>query len=240
MILPVGKPMIKISKLDADGNKAPWKIIDIPVDGSTTLDTEEGEKTEYLEEGGGVVDSYQKQSKYTLTFTLYAKKGIQKPIVDHNGVIVDNYAITLTPEDPECWGFIMHKCSVSCRETYSSADGTRWEYKFSGLVSKETEEILDEWIAAQHFDLSANFLSFTAAEDTTGKTVSAALGAGSTITAAAGTSETWITATTSDLTVTVKVSENTTTAKRVGTVTVTDDEGKTATLKVIQAAGSSS
>lgn len=239
MILPVGKPTIRISKLDADGNKAPWKTIDIPVDGSTTMDTEAGEKTEYLEEGGGVVDSYQKQSKYTLTFTLYAKKGVQKPIEDSNGVIVDNYAISLTPEDPECHGFIMHKCSVSCRETYSTADGVRWEYTFSGLVSTEATEILDEYIAAQHFDLSANYLSFAAAEDTTGQTVTADLGAGTTITAAAGTTDTWITTAVSNLTVTVTVAANATTSKRIGYVTVTAGT-KTAKLKVIQAAGTAS
>lgn len=239
MILPVGKPTIRISKLDADGNKAPWEVIDIPVDGTTTMDTEAGEKTEYLEEGGGVVDSYQKQSKYTLTFTLYAKKGVQKPIPDINGVIVDNYAISLSPEDPECHGFIMHKCSVSCRQTYSSADGVRWEYTFSGLVSEETEEILDEYIAANHFDLSANFLSFTAAEDTTGQTVTANLGAGSTITAAAGTADTWITASVSNLTVTVTVDANSTNSKRVGYVTVTSGT-KSEKIKVIQAAGTSS
>lgn len=238
MILPVGKPTIEVAALDKDGNKGTWQTIDVPVDGTTSLDTEEGEKTDYLEEGGGLVDSYQKQSKYTLTFTLYAKKGASKPIADVNGVITTNYAIRLSPEDPECKGFTMHKCSVSCTETYTSADGVRWTYKFSGLVGEDTEEILDEYIRANSFDMSVNYLTFAASTETA-QTATADLGAGRTITAAARTADTWITASVSSLTVSVSVSANTG-ARRVGYVTVTDDEGKKATLKIIQSAGSSS
>lgn len=238
-VLPVGKPTIEIAELDGDGNKGAWQLIDIPVEGSTTLDTEEGEKTDYTEEGGGLVDSYQKQAKNTLTFTLFAKKGVTKPFPDKNGVIVKNYAIRLSPEDPECLGFIMHKCSVSCRDTYSAADGTRWEYKFSGLVSEDTTEILDDYIRANSFDLSVNYLTFSADEDTTGQTATSDLGAGRSLTATAAASDTWITATASSQTVTIKVDANTG-KRRVGYVTVTSDDGRTTKLKVIQAAGTSS
>lgn len=233
MILPVGKPTIEIAPLDGGGNKGAWTTIDIPVDGSTTLDTEDGEKTEYLEEGGGLVDSYQKQSKYTLTFTLYAKKGTRKPIEDKNGVIKTNYAIRLSPEDPECKGFIMHKCSVSCRETYSSADGVRWEYSFSGLVGEDTSEILDEYIRAYSFDMSVNFLTFAASTETS--QTATALGLDSSDTISVSTQDNWITPTVSSHTVSVSVSENTG-EKRRGYITVTTDSGKTSKLKVIQSA----
>lgn len=231
MILPVGKPTIEIAELDEDGNKGAWQAIDVPVDGTTSLETEEGERTEYLEEGGGVVDAYQKQSKYTLNFTLYAKKGVEKPIADNNGVIVKNYAIRLTPEDPECKGFIMHKCSVSCQETYTSADGVRWAYKFSGLVSEDTAEILDEYIKATSFDMSVNYLAF-ASDAEPAQTATANLGAGSSVTATA--SDNWITTSVSGLEVSVTTSANSG-LKRIGYVTVTSDSGKKSKVKIIQA-----
>ena len=234
MILPVGKPTIEIAPLDGGGNKGAWTTIDIPVDGSTTLETEDGEKTEYLEEGGGLVDSYQKQSKYTLTFTLYAKKGTSKPIEDKNGVIKTNYAIRLSPEDPECKGFIMHKCSVSCRETYSSADGVRWEYSFSGLVGEDTSEILDEYIRAYSFDMSVNFLSFGASDETAQTATAEGLDTADTITAS--TTSDWITTSVSSQTVSITVAQNTG-AKRFGFVTIQDGD-KSSTLKVIQSAAS--
>ena len=56
-VLSYGKPKIEIAELDADDNMFPWVQIDVPKDGTTSMETQEGDNTEYLEEGGGLVDS---------------------------------------------------------------------------------------------------------------------------------------------------------------------------------------
>lgn len=229
-ILSIGKPTIEIAELDKDGNKGPWIQIDTPKDGTTSLETSEGDSADYNEEGGALVDRYVKQSTYTLTLELFAKKGFSKPIPDKNGVVTKNYAIRLTPEDPECKGFIMHKCSVSCLDSFTVADGMSWVYNFAGLVSDETEEILDEYIKANSFDFSANYVVLPKAG--TSQSVDADEGAGASLEAEA--SADWITPSVDDLKVSVSASENTSGVRRVGVVTVTSNDGKTGTFKVIQ------
>lgn len=238
-VLSYGKPKIEIAELDADDNMSPWVKIDVPKDGTTSMETQEGDNTEYLEEGGGLVDSYRKASKYSLTFELYAKKGFQKPIVDVNGVVTKNYAVRLTPEDPETYGFILYKCSVSCVETHTVADGMMWKYTFNGLVAKGKTEIMDVFVGATNINTDKNYVSFAAAADSTGQVVTAEVGASDTL--SAESSETWATATVgSNGAVTITVSENTTTSKREALVTLTTTSGKSGTVKVLQAAGSAS
>ena len=232
MILPVGKPIIEIAKLDADDNIGTWQKIDTPKEGTTSAETQEGDRQEYLEEGGGVVDSYTKASKYSLSFELYAKKGFKKPIEDKNGVITDNYAIRLTPEDPSCFGFILHKCSVSCVETYNVNDGLTWKYTFNGLVSKDHTEINDPYIKAEDIETDKNYDVASATEGEI--TFTATLAAGDTLKAVSDSD--WATATVGENgAVKVSVTANTTSEKRTAWVTLSAN-GKSTKVKVIQAA----
>lgn len=133
-VLSWGKPKVEIGLLGANG-AAPttWTALPEIVEDSTQLTVEQGEKVDAREEGGGIVDSRRKANAYSLTLTLYVKKGDQKPIEDVDGIIAGNYAVRLTPEDPENAGFVMDKTSVSITETWNSAEGKRWAYTFDGL-----------------------------------------------------------------------------------------------------------
>ncbi|MCL1932846.1 MAG: hypothetical protein FWF53_03390 [Candidatus Azobacteroides sp.] len=136
-VLSWGKPKVETGKLTAnDGAPSVWTQLPEIVNGTATLTTEKGNKTEAVEEGGGIVDVRYEKSKYSFECELFVKKGDEKPIVDEDGIVIDNYAIRLTPEDPETEGFIMDKTSVSCVETWTSADGKRWKYTFDGLIPK--------------------------------------------------------------------------------------------------------
>ncbi len=135
-ILSWGKPKIEISKLDESGDATTWIEIDTPVENSTQLIPEKGEKREAKEEGGKVVDSRTSANKYRVEFELYAKKGKSKPIEDNDGVVEGNYAFRLTPEDPSLVGFIIENNSVSVEDTFTSADGEKWKYTFEGLKPK--------------------------------------------------------------------------------------------------------
>lgn len=233
-VLSYGKPKIEIAELDADDNMSPWVQIDVPKDGTTSMETQEGDNTEYLEEGGGLVDSYRKASKYTLNFELYAKKGFQKPIKDINGVVTKNYAVRLTPEDPETYGFVLWKCSVSCVETHTVADGMMWKYTFNGLVAKGRVEIMDMFVGANNINTSVNYLAFSSAEDTDGQTVTADIGATETVTVSVSPeSADWVHATVSDKVITVKVDANT--GEKRSAIVNLSSSGKTGFFNVLQA-----
>ena len=63
-------------------------------------------------------------------FAEQAPKRNSVLIEDEDGVIVDNYAVRLTPEDEACEGFLIENATVSVTESWSSADGKLWKYTF--------------------------------------------------------------------------------------------------------------
>lgn len=138
-VLSWGGPLVEFAKL-VNGKLpegATWEKMPEIKQGTAQLTTEAGEKTEALDEFGNVVDTRTAKSKYTFECQIFVKKGDKRPIADEDGVIIDNYAMRLTPEDPTTEGIKMDKCSVSVEETWSSADGKLLKYSFSGLKPEE-------------------------------------------------------------------------------------------------------
>ncbi|MBQ2364707.1 MAG: hypothetical protein II288_03975 [Alistipes sp.] len=129
-VLSWGKPKVEYAKSVNGAASTDWEEFPEIVEGTTQLETTEGALVEAPEEGGDIVDSRRPKNKYKFSFELYVKKGDKKPIEDEDGVIIDNYAVRLTPEDPECEGFLIDKANVSIVETFNSADGKRWRYTF--------------------------------------------------------------------------------------------------------------
>lgn len=128
-----GKPKIEIAEI-SNGTPGSWTQVDNPVEGSTVLETTEGETTEAYAEGHELIDSKKSASKYVLSFELYNRAGHHsKPISDTDGVITSNYAVRLTPEDSSLPGFILNKCAVGCTDSWSAADGEKWKYSFTAL-----------------------------------------------------------------------------------------------------------
>lgn len=151
MILKWGKPLLEIIKLEngeIPTSSPVWTEIDNPVQDSTQLETTEGEVTEANGEGGELVDAYVKASTYRLSFQLFAKRDSDKPIEDNDGVILDEYAIRLTPEDNTLPGFMLPKCRVSVVDTFTSADGERWQYSFRALKPK-TGAMKQEYVKSE-------------------------------------------------------------------------------------------
>lgn len=236
-VLSTGKPRIWIAKLDKFDNIGEWKEIDTPKDGTTSLETSEGDTTEYLQEGGGKVDVEKKECGFTFVFDLFVKKGFKKPIGDKNGVIVDNYAVRLAPKDPECHGMLMYKAQVSCISSFSVADGMICQYKFEGLQTDDHENIWDYWFLAKQLITDVNFVDLPATAgsgETISATVTATIGATDTLTATIDEADTWITgATVSDGTVTITASANTG-SRREGWVTLNNSDGTSAKIRVNQ------
>lgn len=138
-VLNWGKPTIEYVKY-VDGKfpaEPVWQTMPTAVEGTVTVETAEGEKKEAKEEGGAVIDSYTSKSSFTLSFELFEKKGETKPIEDEDGVILENYAFRIIPEDKSNNGYIMKKTSVTFMQTYNAADGGRWKYTVNALKPDE-------------------------------------------------------------------------------------------------------
>lgn len=119
---------------DAATGKATWVEISTPKQDSTQMTTSKGTKQEAKEEGGGLVGVRYDKNSYVLNFELFVKKGSSKPIDDIDGIIIEHYAVRLTPEDASLEGFIMDKTSVQIEDTYTTKEGKTWKYSFEGLL----------------------------------------------------------------------------------------------------------
>lgn len=144
-----GQPKVEIVKCTTENIPGDdWADIAGAIkQGTATLSTEAGERTEALDEGGAVVDVRVAKNKYTFTFTMFGQRGVEKPIPDDNGLISDNYAVRLTPEDSTLPGFIINCASVTLLESWTSADGTLWEYSFSALMPGGNKKMLEPYTA---------------------------------------------------------------------------------------------
>jgi hypothetical protein len=134
-VLSWGKPKVEVAPYvnGALPSTPSWQALPEIQQGSSQLTTEEGDRTEALEEGGGLVDVRIGKNRYTFVCALFIKKGDSKPISDDDGVVTTNYAVRLTPEDPAAAGWMLPKCTVSVQESWTSADGGLWTYTFSAL-----------------------------------------------------------------------------------------------------------
>lgn len=133
-IIGWGKPKIEISKIGAEGKAGEWKEIRVPVEDTTQLVTTKGDKLEAPVEGGGFEDVKYKKNTYALEFELYASKGASKPIDDEDGVVNDQYAVRVTPEDPTVEGIVIDRAAVSVEDTWAANIGGKWKYTFDVLI----------------------------------------------------------------------------------------------------------
>ena len=115
-----------------------YTALPTPVDGSTSLETTEGEKLEAKEEGGGVVDVIYKKPETALVFDLYMKKPssgtFTVPLNPSDGVVSGEYAIQLIPEDTACPGLQIDKARITTTTEFSSSEGLRVRYKCTALT----------------------------------------------------------------------------------------------------------
>jgi hypothetical protein len=210
-----GKPTVRIGIVGvSDVTAANWLKLSEIAQGTSQLNTEQGEETVAKEEGGDIFDKRTDSNAYTFELELFAQKGVKKPIEDQDGIVTENYAVRLVPEDPTALCWRMDRCSVNCVDTWNSADGGRWKYTFSGLKPLVGKTLKPYYQPA----LSVAALTFTSSVDTTGKTVTVTERDDAGLPTATGTvtavsDQTWATVTVATNVVTVKVAANAGTAR---------------------------
>lgn len=145
-ILSWGKPKIEYVKLENGDlpNSPVWKVFPTPVENSTKLATDEGESKEAKEEGGEVIATRKSANKYKLEFEIYNTDDLTDPIPDNDGIVLDQYAVRLTPENTSAKGFIIDRASVSIVDTWDSEIGGKKKFIFTVLKPK-TGKMIKEY-----------------------------------------------------------------------------------------------
>ena len=131
----MGKPKVEIAKSVNGAPSGDWNEIDTPVEGSTSLETNEGTDLEAKEEGGEVVDRIAAASTYTLSFELFKKVNVPFPFVDNGGVVAGEYAVRVSSGVPGRTDpvFQIDRAVVKSSSLYSVNDTLRKRYTFTAL-----------------------------------------------------------------------------------------------------------
>jgi len=138
-----GKPKIEIGKLgENDAAPTSWIEVDNPVKDTTTLETQDGDVQEAEGEGGELVDVKVAANKYTFSFELFVKKGVNLPVADVDGKVEGFYAMRLTPEDETCAGIQFAKSVITAKDTYTAKDGQHKPYVMRVLNAQTGSTIL--------------------------------------------------------------------------------------------------
>lgn len=132
-ILSWGKPRIFVKAL-IDGGVL--RELPTPVDDSTNLETTEGDKTEAKIEGGEIEAVRYDKSTYKLSLQIRMKAGSKMPFANKDGIVTDNYEVTVAPENAEAYGFRMKEAHVSLKTSYTSNDGVLVDVAFDALSNQ--------------------------------------------------------------------------------------------------------
>jgi len=127
-----GKPTIKVKKVGG----ASFSELPTPIDGSTSLETTQGEKMEAKIEGGDNEAVKYKANTYELSFQIRdAPEKAEKLAVisDIDGVVKDEFTVQVIPENEDAIGVQIDRASVNVQTSYNSTDGVVKTYTFSAL-----------------------------------------------------------------------------------------------------------
>ena len=140
-----GKCTIVVGKYDANKTEFDFTelgtvkmaIVDTPVNSSTTINIDEGEKHEAEIEGGSNEAVRSDDDKISVEFDIRRAKG-RKVIAGGGkiGQIDGTYMLGLQPENPAAPSILVEAASLKRTISYNSADGIFDHYVFDALVPK--------------------------------------------------------------------------------------------------------
>ena len=130
--LPIawGKPGIYIRKV----TDPRWIKIPTPVKDSTQLTPTKGDKTEAQVEGGEAEAVRHNANSYELAYALRLAAGRTMPIPHVNGIVSDEYAVVVVPENASVPGPYIERSEVTVEDPINAADGSNWLHTHSCLI----------------------------------------------------------------------------------------------------------
>lgn len=143
MKILLGKPVLKFANSTGSGTPASWTTIDTPREGTTTLNTTDGESLEAKEEGGEVVEHIDTADKYSLEFEVFVKKGVALPFSDTDGVIVGEFAFRVESAlDSNAPSFQIDRAVISASVQYAPNDSLRVKYTVTALKPTDNSKTI--------------------------------------------------------------------------------------------------
>lgn len=134
-----GKPKIEVKKLGELPGE--WQEFATPVEGTTQLSTTQGDKMEAKVEGGENEAVKYKKNTYQLVFNVRQAPERTDPIVDSDGIVLDEYSIRVTPEDPKALGILIDRSSINVQKTYDAEGGLIKVYTCDVLVPETGDAV---------------------------------------------------------------------------------------------------
>ena len=125
-------------RLAGSANSVAWTEMPTPVDGTTQVNTTQGEKQEAKVEGGENEAVKYKRNTYQLVFNVRGDKD-RTPIANTDGVVSGEYEWLVIPEDLDAVGAYIQKSSVNVQSSFNSTDGNVNVYT-ADAVKIETSE----------------------------------------------------------------------------------------------------
>lgn len=141
MIISWGKPTITVTPIENTGATGGGKF-PTPVEDSSELTTEKGDKMEAKIEGGENEAVKYKAGKYSFVCKIRFGKGRKMPIAGADGVVPGEWTLKLEAEEAGAPGFTMNRCACSYDDNWTSANGGIRTYTFDS-IKPETGNQLD-------------------------------------------------------------------------------------------------
>ena len=170
-----GKPKIFIKDLGTVGAK--WELLPTPVEDSTQLNPTKGDKLEAPIEGGENEAVKYKRNKYELGYSLRQAKGRKPPMPATDGVVKNEYAVMLQPEDPTTNGFLIERTAPTYLDSFDASKGGTWDVVHDALAPESGNTV--KWgLVTTSTEGGTKTVAFTEDEDmvaegATAKTISA-------------------------------------------------------------------
>ena len=137
-----GRPTIKVKKVSEEDTA--YKTLPTPMDGTTTLETTQGDKMEAKIEGGENEAVKYKANTYELTFKIRhapEKQSELDVISDTDGVVAEEYSVQVIPENEEAIGVEIARASVNVQTSFDTTDGVVKTYTFSALKNDKGKTV---------------------------------------------------------------------------------------------------
>ena len=129
-----GKPLIEYGEVGPLGAEpTDWLTMPTQQEGTVQLTTNAATPKELFGEGHELVARKSDKPTFVLVMEVFIEDGDERPIATEDGIVVENYAVRLLPEDDTLTGFIFDNSQVEAEELWSSDEGTKVRYTFTAL-----------------------------------------------------------------------------------------------------------
>lgn len=126
-----GKPSIYVKNITSSGS---WEKLPDAVEDSVQLTPTKGDKLEATIEGGAPEAVKYKKSTYEFAYGIRSAAERDMPIEHEDGVVSDEYAVVLVPDNPASPGFYIERSAVSVEDPFNASDGSNWTYTHTALT----------------------------------------------------------------------------------------------------------